>query len=188
MMAIHDNIFEYCTAAEFADKLQSLKMRCQGESWRVIMRTADEIEQQFPNAVLLATGYGSIVGIGMTGEIFGLMHDPKDTVRGHELVAEAIRRGGNRLDAFSGNFHFWTSVGFEPVSWCMWDDTLAPKEWNGKRDAREPVVFYLYTGKTDIYKSFEDFVGTIPASCDYEEAYQKREAYLLWSNIKENKL
>lgn len=123
------------------------------------------------------------------GDIVSVCATKGGTVRGKALLADAVKNGGDRLDAYSGIYNFYTKNGFEPVSVCKWDDDYAPEEWKkangftddswkGKSDKnfvckREDIVFYRYTGKNTT-ESFEDFRDRVGYSNDYEAAKRKR--------------
>lgn len=77
---------------------------------------------------------------------------------GHELLEEAVKAGGKKLDSFDGNFAFYLRNGFEPVSWTFFDENYTPKGWMKGRDRPEPVVFFKYTGKK-IQQAAEGFLG-----------------------------
>lgn len=66
---------------------------------------------------------------------------------GHELLEEAVKAGGKKLDSFDGNFAFYLRNGFEPVSWTAFDERYAPKGWVKDKYDSEPVIFFKYTGK-----------------------------------------
>ena len=120
-----------------------------------------------------------------------------DKVKRKELMREAVARGGNKLDAYDGLYGFYTKkeCGFEPVSWCKWDDEFAPPDWkkaNGFKDGddswksksndelavpREDIVFFRYTGKQHT-ESLEDFKKRVKASDDYDAAQSTRDKSL----------
>lgn len=61
---------------------------------------------------------------------------------GHELLEEAVKAGGKKLDSFDGNFAFYLRNGFEPVSWTAFDENYAPKGWEKGKNDPEPVIFF----------------------------------------------
>lgn len=101
---------------------------------------------------------------------------------GHELLEEAVKAGGKKLDSFDGNFAFYLRNGFEPVSWTAFDENYAPKGWMKGRDRPEPVVFFKYTGKKYSKQSKDfweikkaQFYKKVKMSKDYDEAMSKRD-------------
>lgn len=92
----------------------------------------------------------------------------------------ATENGVTKLDSYSGNHGFYVKCGFEPVSWCKWDDQYAPDGWNSSRDNREPIVFYKYTGNTGPYSAeslnVNNFLASTPASADYDAAQAARDS------------
>lgn len=100
------------------------------------------------------------------GDIVSVCKNMNSTDRGSDLLKRAIENDGDRLDAFGpGLYSFYTKNGFEPVSWTPFNEEYAPHDWDSSRDAKEPVVFYRYTGKkTEM--SFNDFIRNIPKSTE----------------------
>ena len=98
-------------------------------------------------------------------------------MRGKELLAHAVEQGGTKLDAYQGLFGFYTKCGFEPVSWCKWDEQYAPSDWKKGRDAPEHIIFYKYTGNKSKYSSAQNFFDNVKPSEDYDAAkdYRDRE-------------
>lgn len=109
------------------------------------------------------------------------MNDP---VKGKELLAEAVRRGGRLLDSYDGNHGFYVSQGFEPVSWCKWDDRFKPEGWDDDPVAKdEDIIFYKYVGLDSNHKSLVDdklkdlkqFKKLVKAGKDYDMAKGQRD-------------
>ena len=103
-------------------------------------------------------------------------------MKGKELLDMAVKAGGKKLDSFSGNFGFYVTNGFEPVSWTPFDLKYKPSGWNAKRDKQEPVIFFKYTGKK--YKKHttafwevreQNFYKKVKASKDYDTAMAVRD-------------
>lgn len=145
-------------------------------SWRVTAHTQEELDKEYPGAKLHTTPGGSTAAVTTDGDIISICKNPTDTVRGKDLIAMAVANGGKKLDSYSGNHAFYVKCGFEPVSWCQWDDQYAPDDWDlSKGCKREPVVFYKYTGNTSQYKTADDFFNAVPASEDYDTAMKTRD-------------
>ena len=123
---------------------------------------------------------GSCVAVH-DGDIVSVCGMPGDKVRGSDLLKHAVQMGGKKLDAFSGLYGFYAKNGFEPVSWCKFDEQYAPPDWVKGRDKPEPVIFWKYTGRTyqEITKDFgekaSDFTKRIAASENYDQAKTKRD-------------
>lgn len=101
---------------------------------------------------------------------------------GHELLEEAVKAGGKKLDSFDGNFAFYLRNGFEPVSWTFFDENYAPKDWVKGKNRPEPVVFFKYTGKKygEQSKDFWEikkaqFYKKVKMSKDYDTAMSIRD-------------
>ena len=70
---------------------------------------------------------GSTVAVDKNGDIISVCKRAGDTsVRGQDLLREAVRMGGNRLDSFGGNHDFYVRCGFEPVSYTPFNVEYAP--------------------------------------------------------------
>ena len=141
--------------------------------------TAEELETEYPDAQLHITSGGSTVAVTSDGDIISVCGKYGDTMRGRDLMKLAVENGGVKLDSYSGNHGFYVKCGFEPVSWCEWNDEYAPNGWDSSRDKREPIVFYKYTGKVAPYSAeslnVNNFISSIPASADYDAAKAKRD-------------
>lgn len=87
----------------------------------------------------------------------------------------AVQNGGNKLDSYSGNHGFYVKCGFEPISWCEWNDEYAPDDWDESIAKREPVIFYKYVGKGKVkYTNLSDFLSEVRPSEDYDTACEVR--------------
>ncbi len=102
---------------------------------------------------------------------------------GHEILADAVAKGGDRLDAFGDVlFNFYTRNGFAPVSWTPFNVEYAPEDWksakaHGFNVQEEPVIFYKYTGKNTPY-TYEEFLHTVKpdeGADGYDNAMRKRD-------------
>ena len=116
--------------------------------------------------------------------------------RGRDILADAVKAGGNKLDAYAGIYGFYQKCGFEPVSWTKWDDEYANddwleangftrEQWNGMKEKpgdeqlavkREPIVFFKYTGKVNT-TPLEEFMKMVEPK-EYDEAYKERDGKL----------
>jgi len=97
---------------------------------------------------------------------------------GSEILRDAVKNGGDRLDAFSGLFQFYTKNGFTPVSWIDFDEEFAPQEWNQAKQKgfavkKEPIIFYMYTGE-QYNVGLDEFLQRTPKSKNYEEGKERR--------------
>ncbi|MBQ6679536.1 MAG: hypothetical protein IJM76_05880 [Lachnospiraceae bacterium] len=134
------------------------------------------------NAKLHVTDGGSTIAID-NGDIVSVCKKPGDGISGRGIIEYAVKNGGNKLDSYEGNHGFYTKCGFEPVSWCKWDDEYAgsavEQGWDPDRDRKEDIIFYRYVGagnvKYDGGKGLEEFKKEVPASLDYDSAYTERD-------------
>ena len=144
--------------------------------WRVTQyKDGDEFDDWHPGAKMFHTDGGSTIAVTLDGDIVGVCHHEGDPVRGKELLKHAVDNGGKKLDAYEGLFGFYTKCGFEPVSWCKWDEKFAPGDWKKGRDNPENIIFYKYTGNRSQYKSASEFFGSVKASKDYDAAKDERD-------------
>ena len=109
------------------------------------------------------------------GDIISVCKNPDDSLRGKDLLKMAVANGGKKLDAYSGIFGFYTKCGFEPVSWCEFDEQYAPPDWVKGRDEPEPVIFYKYTGNKSQFEDANEFFAAVPTSEDYGAAQETRD-------------
>ena len=144
---------------------------------------------------------GSTTCVDGSGDIVSVCKMNGSDDRAGDLLEQAIANGGKKLDAYGpGLFRLYTSHGFEPCSWCEWDDQYAPGKWKKANSLpdddswhgipddelivpREPVIFYRYTGNkakyntpqelNDAYNGFLN--GTKSAGTDYDAAYDQRD-------------
>lgn len=144
-------------------------------AWRVTAMSQEDFEQEHPGSCCHITPGGSVAAVTKDGDIVSVCGMPGDTVRGKELIQMAVDAGGVKLDSYDGNHGFYVKCGFEPVSWCKWDDQYAPDGWNESRDRREDIIFYKYTGGRSGYATAEDFKKSVAASDDYGAAQKARD-------------
>jgi hypothetical protein len=137
--------------------------------------TTDEFLEEHPGACCNITPGGSVAAVTTDGDIVSVCSMPGDSIRGKELLSQAVAAGGTKLDSYDGNHGFYVKCGFEPVSWCKWSDEFAPTGWDSSRDAREDIIFYKYTGGRSEYKTAQSFKDSVAASADYGEAQKVRD-------------
>lgn len=150
-------------------------------AWRVTAMSQEEFEQEHPGACCHITEDGSVAAVTKEGDIVSVCGMPGDNIRGAALLQMAVDAGGVKLDSYDGNHGFYVSHGFEPVSWCKWNDNAADEGWinqdwlkvNGLPSdittaelrkipnsslavPREDIVFYKYTGSSTKFASREE--------------------------------
>ena len=166
------------SSGDYVDKLTEAKKSLPENQapWRVTQyKDGDEFDDWHPGAKMYHTDGGSTIAVTPDGDIVGVCHHEGDPVRGKELLKHAVDNGGKKLDAYEGLFGFYTKCGFEPVSWCKWDEKFAPSDWKKGRDNPEHIIFYKYTGKSSPYKSASEFFSKVKASKDYDAAKNARD-------------
>ena len=130
------------------------------KAWRVdAHKPSDYIDDQ-----LYVSDGGSTIAITPDGDIISVCKNKSDTAtKGKDLLKKAVEMGGVKLDSYEGNHDFYIKCGFEPVSWCEWNEKFAPDDWNPERDRPEPIIFYRYVGHP-VTESAKDFMARVPAS------------------------
>ena len=144
---------------------------------------------------------GSSTCVAENGDIVSVCKKAGSADKASDLLEQAIANGGNKLDAYGmGLFRLYTSNGFEPCSWCEWENSYAPdkrksanglpndESWFETPDSelkcpREPILFYRYTGKKATYgsrdeirKAYNAFLSSRPSTgTDYDAAYAQRD-------------
>ena len=88
-------------------------------------------------------------------------------LRGHDIIEIAVSLGGKKLDSYDGNHKFYNRNGFEPVSWCKWDPTYTPPDWNPEMNDPEDIIFYVYKGEKT--KTINGNVIECKRNCDISE-------------------
>ena len=162
----------------FTKKLNAAKKAQKVENqWRVTGMSPQELKEWHPNAKLHVTDGGSTIAVD-GGDIVGVCKNPGDNLNGRQILAFAVKNGGKKLDSYSGNHKFYIDNGFEPVSWCKWDEQYAPDGWRKGIDQPEDIIFYKYTGKKSQYDTAQKFFDAVPASEDYDSAYAERDRTL----------
>lgn len=162
----------FTKALGIAKALQKVK-----DQWRVTGMNRGQLKDWHPNAKLHVTDGGSTIALDK-GDIVSLCKNPNDSLKGSQLLQFAVKNGGKKLDSYAGNHEFYIRNGFEPVSWCKWDDAYAPKGWKESGAKPEHIIFYKYTGKKSEYDTAEKFFESVPASRDYDTAYEERDKQL----------
>lgn len=187
--------FKRAKASDFGGKLTKAKAAVHethpDSAWRVA--DGDYTVEDYSSFKNFESDGGSVVSVKPDGDIVSVCHDPKDlATSGRDILRNAVLMGGTKLDSFSGNHGFYCKCGFEPVSWCDFDDEYAPDDWlkrngiepgdtswygrseNELRQKREPIIFYQYTGKVTS-ESAKDFCNRVPPSNDYMAAEKARD-------------
>ena len=144
-------------------------------AWRVDTNSHKQID--YKNDRLCTTPNGSVAAVTPDGDIISVCVHKKDQGKGtgSKLLKEAVKAGGKKLDSFDGNYRFYVKNGFEPVSWCEFDEQYAPPGWRKGVDRAENVIFFKYTGnKVDFSK--EEFYNKVRKSADYDAAQKARDA------------
>ena len=148
---------------------EAIRNQSQKDAWRVTPLNLSTIRSEHPNAKLHVTDGGSTIAVD-DGDIVAVCKNPTDDINGKNIIKLAVDNGGKKLDSFSGNHGFYTKCGFEPVSWCKFDEQYAPKGWIKGVNEAEPIIFYKYTGKKSKYKDVDEFLSSVKASKDYDTA------------------
>lgn len=165
-------------ANKFVDGISKAKksLRPEDGPWRVTAyESGEEFESEHPGAKKYLSDGGSTIAVTGDGDIVGVCRMAGDSVRGKQLIEYAVKNGGTKLDAYSGLFGFYTKCGFEPVSWCKWDEQFAPPDWKKGRDKPENIIFYKYTGGKSQYEDADEFFAKVKASDDYDMAKNVRD-------------
>lgn len=177
--AVAPKSFGSADAPSFAKSLKTaydkMEETAPEKAWRVTVHSQQELEEEYPGAKLHITDGGSTVAVTKDGDIISVCKNPDDSLRGKDLLKMAVANGGKKLDAYSGIFGFYTKCGFEPVSWCEFDEQYAPPDWVKGRDEPEPVIFYKYTGNKNQFEDANEFFAAVPASADYVAAQETRD-------------
>lgn len=182
---INDEPFDNATVEEFTEAVQAAKDAQDPKiAWRVTAMSADEFKTYHPGALCHITPGRSVAAVTTDGDIVSVCGMRADSVRGKELLSRAVTAGGSKLDSYEGNHGFYIKCGFEPVSWCKWDDEFAPPGWTKGRDKPEDIIFYKYTGNKfaggaeECEAHLALFKSTIPVSADYETAQGIRDSMI----------
>ena len=170
-----NNNFTPADPMMFKHALTTAKTSC-NESIRWRVDDYSHSIRDYSEDILLISPGGSTVAVTPTGDIISVCKNQNDsTTRGKELIQMAVKNGGVKLDSFSGNHEFYVKCGFEPVSWCEFDEQYAPPGWVKGRDEPEPIIFYKYTGKKSQYTTASSFLDSVKASDDYDLAQLTRD-------------
>lgn len=160
--SIYTEAFNNSTPKAFSYSLKEAKKTVEKSArWRV----TGYDEAHYKGVRLHVTRGGSTVAVDNTGDIISVCYKDGDKVRGHNLLELAVKNGGKKLDSFAGNHRFYTRNGFEPVSWCEFNEEFAPDGWEKGAMEPEDIVFYKYTGKKkqttweDVRHTVKKFTG-----------------------------
>lgn len=125
------------------------------DGWRVDSHDAKELDER--GCKCFTSKGGSTVAVDKDGDIISVckkMGD--DTISGKQLLGEAVKMGGVKLDSFDGNHGFYVSQGFMPVSWLKFNKEYAPDGWSKSGCGEENVIFYRYVGKGNVPAKYMD--------------------------------
>ena len=143
------------------------------DRWRVDAKSPEDYE----GSKKFISQHGACVAVTPDSDIVSVCCPTKKET-GHMLLKLAVANGGKKLDAFGPKlYNFYTRNGFEPVSCTDFDEQYAPDGWKKGVDKKEPIVFYLYTGKPYTEKTFDEFVNSVEHK-DYDVAYAERDNIL----------
>ncbi|MCR4622657.1 MAG: hypothetical protein K5663_11310 [Clostridiales bacterium] len=164
------------SAAEFIKTFHTAKATVPPEdAWRV---DSTYTREDYEHKDCYVMGEGSTFAVTGEGDIVSVCKNQTDTVKGHELLREAVKNGGDRLDAFGKKlYNFYTRNGFEPVSWTEFDESIDLPGWVKGRDEPEPVIFYRYTGRQTA-ESYGNFLLRVKPSADYGAAQAIRDGLM----------
>ena len=178
----NENGFGGATAKEFSSGITEAKKTVDPRAaWRVAEPSPEEIKENHGGSVCHKTKGGSTVAVSADGDIWGVCRHEGDKCRGKDLIALAVKQGGKKLDSYEGNHDFYVKCGFEPVSWCKWDDEFAPDDWKKMGVKAEDIIFYKYVGEGKVNPRFikaDEFKKQIPESKGYDVAQKKRDESL----------
>ncbi|WP_099321113.1 phage portal protein [Anaerococcus sp. Marseille-P3625] len=144
--------------------------------WRVSSKTEEECQ----DLKCYRTDGGSVFAITNQGDIEAVCKNSNDNIRGRDLLKEAVRLGGKKLDSFIGNHKFYSEIGFTAYSRCKFDKNYKPPLWREGYDKEEDIAFYVYDGNTEFEKwskqksKIKEFNGETA----YEDAYNYRDNIL----------
>ncbi len=150
--------------------------KTQGNSgWRV---DTSHAPQDYLNDQIVQTKGGSVAAVTHSGDIISVCKNANDReVTGSQLLASAVKAGGKKLDSYDGNFNFYTKNGFEPISWCKFDEKYAPEGWRKGTDEPENIIFFKYVGIGNVKNTnLIEFYKNKEAAKDYDEALAARDA------------
>lgn len=94
------------------------------------------MESHYVGLKLYITPKGSTASVDITGDIVSVCRRGDYTVRGSDLLRDAVNNSGIRFDSYAGNHGFYIKKCFEPISWCKWVDEYAPSDWKDLSESR----------------------------------------------------
>lgn len=141
-----DDGYKSVPSEKFHDVVADAKANCSSDiQWRVDAHTAAEYTEL--GAKCIQSSGGSTIAVTKDGDIISVCKRGDDLdCSGRDLMAAAVKNGGNKLDSFEGNHGFYVKCGFEPVSWTPFNKDYAPEGWKESGCGEEAVVFYKYVG------------------------------------------
>lgn len=155
--------------------MKARESQADDKKWRVYAGHSPEEFGDFKN---FETEKGSVCSVTEDGDIVSVCanaSDPSVRGEGKKLLEIAVENGGKKLDSYDGNWDFYCKYGFEPVSWCRFnEDFMDGSGWEKTRDKPEDIVFFRYTGKP-FMMDIEEWKEKNPASEDYDEAQRRRD-------------
>lgn len=132
--------------SKFSATLKSAKdSRPIMDKWRVDEHTAEQLKER--GCKCFSSSGGSTVAVDRDGDIISVCKKAGDkSVSGKDLLAEAVKMGGKKLDSFAGNHEFYAACGFEPIAYTPFNIDYAPDGWKDSGCGQEEVIFYKYVG------------------------------------------
>ena len=115
------------------------------DKWRVDLHSKEELDER--GCKCYVSEGGSTVAVDKSGDIISVCKKMGDTsIKGSDLLKNAVQMGGKKLDSFDGNHDFYVKCGFEPVSYTPFNEQYAPLGWSNSGCGHENVIFYQYVG------------------------------------------
>jgi hypothetical protein len=126
------------------------------------------------------------------GTIISVFSHGKGKGRGAQVVFQAIKEGGNKLDHYDTRLSdYYYDFGFVPVARVKWDDQYAPEDWDKetfkKYNNGEPdVILMAYHGgnpntlssRYGKFGNVQDALNKTPYVESFEEGQKLQEQYL----------
>jgi hypothetical protein len=160
----------------FKNSLIEAKVSCDKKiAWRV---DTTHKAGDYKSDLICISKNGSVAAVTTDGDIISVCTNQKVYQKGlgSQLIQDAVKNGGKKLDSFDGNFEFYVHNGFEPISWCYFEKEHAPDGWNEYRDKKEPVIFFKYVGIGNVKNTdLADFYYYNKPAKGYDEAKEQRE-------------
>ncbi len=163
--------------SEFVKALnEAINSMPEDKRWRV----SSKKEEDCKSLKCYTTEGGSVFAISEDGDIEGFCKNSHDSTRGRDLLNEAVKLGGKKLDSFIGNHKFYSKNGFTAYSRCKFDKNCKPALWREGIDKEEDIAFYIYDGNNDykIWKEESTGVKNFVGDTAYDDAYKYRDNIL----------